>query len=471
MKLKNTKFAPSPAVRGEGPRRCRFWFRSIMTAFTAAAILAVAIPVPAMDKGGKARTETIYVLANDPTPGQNAVLAYQHDADDCLQLVGRYLTGGTGFHNPTDRLGPDDNDQGIITSPDGKFLYAVNQGSNSIAVFKIKPDGSLTTVKGSPFPSGGSGPVSIGLAGDKLYVVNQNENTVQPSTSGHPNYTGFRVDPNGRLTPIPGSTVTLQLGDTPTQALISPDGRHLFGDQLFDADLAYSPQIAPFLPARSSSLDSFIIQPNGELSRAAGTPQSLPPDAIEQVAPGFPEARYALGLQVHPTENILYVGFLLGFKFAVYTYDDAGHLTFVNATPLADAGICWIVINKDATRAYATNAITNSVSVMNIEDPLHPVQIQSVPLRVEPDAPVGPFGPTPLATTSFQLALDPGGESLYVKSQETTPGGYAEGNALHTLNIQPDGTLVESDCSPAFLPIPADAHAAGVAVIDNKSRR
>jgi hypothetical protein len=35
----------------------------------------------------------------------------------------------------------------------------------------IFDDGSLQPVPGSPFPSGGKNPVSIGLAGDKLYVV------------------------------------------------------------------------------------------------------------------------------------------------------------------------------------------------------------------------------------------------------------------------------------------------------------
>jgi 6-phosphogluconolactonase (cycloisomerase 2 family) len=138
--------------------------------------------------------ETIYVLANDPTPGGNAVLAYRHDpATGCLDLVGTYPTGGTGNLNITDRLGPDDHDQAIIASPDGKFVFAVNQGSNTVAVFRVKPYGGLTPVKGSPFHSGGNGPVSLSLAGDTLYVVNQNENTEDPSTTGNPNYTALRL--------------------------------------------------------------------------------------------------------------------------------------------------------------------------------------------------------------------------------------------------------------------------------------
>ena len=467
MKPKMMKCTFSPLhARGFGSPGS--FFRSAAAALVTGLIFGIGVPALVAGKSvARSGTETVYVQANDPTPGHNAVLAYQHDSEGCLQLVGTYLTGGTGAFNPTDRLGPDDHDQEIVISPNGKFLFTINQGSNTVAVFKIKPDGSLTLVKGAPFPSGGNGPASLGLAGDKLYVVNQNENTVLPSTMGHPNYTAFYVDPNGRLSPIPDSTITLQLGDTPTQALISPDGRHLFGNQIFDADRPYTPQLAPFLPARASSLDSFRIQTNGSLLQAPGTPQSLPIEAMFAI----PDARYSLGLAVHPTENIVYVGFILGFKFAVYTYDEAGRLTFVTAAPLTDAGICWIVLNKEATRAYATNAITNTVSVINIEDPLHPVQIQSVFLRLESDAPPGPFGPANFASTPFQLALDPDGKTLYVKNHETTPEGYADGNALHFLDVQEDGTLVEHDCSPAFLPIPPNAHAAGVAVLDNRSKR
>jgi 6-phosphogluconolactonase (cycloisomerase 2 family) len=454
-----------PALQ-ESPRT----YANLLRQFAAGLIfifIMLGLAAPSSVFAKKLRTETVYVQANDPTPGRNAVLTYQHDSEGCLQLVGTFPTGGTGALNPTDRLGTDDHDQEIIVSPDNKFLFTVNQGSNTIAVFKIKPDGGLTSVKGSPFPSGGNGPVSLGLSGDRLYVVNQNENSPAPSTTGNPNYTVFQVDPNGRLTPIPNSTIDLQRGDTPTQALISPDGRHVFGNQFFDVDQAYTPQLAPFLPARSSSLDSFNIQPDGRLVRAAGTPQPLPIEAMFAIPP----ARYSLGLQVHPTERILYVGFILGFKFAVYTYDAAGRLTFVTAAPLSDGGICWIVINKDRTRAYASNAITNTISVLDITNPLAPFQIQSVFLRLEADAPPGPFGPVNFATTPFQLALDPDSETLYVKNHETTPGGYAKGNALHILDVQPDGTLVENDCSPAFLPIPANAHAAGVVVLNNKSRR
>ena len=84
------------------------------------------------------------------------------------------LLAGGGVDNPGQIIGPNDADQDLITNPDHTLLFAVNPGSNTIAVFNINGDGSLTPVKGSPFPSGGVNPVSLGLTGNQLYVVNKN---------------------------------------------------------------------------------------------------------------------------------------------------------------------------------------------------------------------------------------------------------------------------------------------------------
>ena len=52
---------------------------------------------------------------------------------------------------------------------------------------------------------------------------------------------------------------------------------------------------------------------------------------------------------------------------------------------------------------------------------------------------------------------------------EVTPeNNYPEGNVLHILRVQPDGTLTETNCSPEVLPqslVPANAHPHGIAVL------
>ena len=54
----------------------------------------------------------------------------------------------------------------MTISPDKKFLFAVNQGSDTVAVFRIDTaTGALEHVEGSPFPSGGRAPSTTGFNG------------------------------------------------------------------------------------------------------------------------------------------------------------------------------------------------------------------------------------------------------------------------------------------------------------------
>jgi hypothetical protein len=169
----------------------------------------------------------VYVESNISTPGGNSILAFRRDADGRLSpLPGSpFLTGGTGVVDPSLKLGPFDSDQNVIANPEHTLLFAVNSGSNSVAVFHIESDGSLVAVNGSPFPSGGVNPVSVGLAGNILVVVNKNEDPKQDTTHSLPNYTSFRVTPEGKLIPVPHSEVPVTAGSSPSQALVpNPPG-------------------------------------------------------------------------------------------------------------------------------------------------------------------------------------------------------------------------------------------------------
>ena len=154
-------------------------------------------------------TSVVYVETNDITAGHTAVLGYARAAAGSLTpLPGSpFSIGGTGVGNPTQGLGPDDSDQEVIASPDHTRLFAVNAGSNTIAVLDIAADGSLTPVAGSPFPSGGIDPVSVGLSGKYLYVVNQDRDPAQDAGAGAPSYTAFTVAASGAWPIIRTSTL------------------------------------------------------------------------------------------------------------------------------------------------------------------------------------------------------------------------------------------------------------------------
>src|SRR5205085_8219529 len=100
--------------------------------------LAHDLPVPAV-------AANVYVETNNPTAGLNAVLGFHRNpVDGSLTRFGSFATGGTGQLNIPKLIGPDDGDLQVQASPDGRFLFAVNEGSHSVSAFRIRGHGALT---------------------------------------------------------------------------------------------------------------------------------------------------------------------------------------------------------------------------------------------------------------------------------------------------------------------------------------
>jgi DNA-binding beta-propeller fold protein YncE len=376
-------------------------------------------------------TDVLYVETNDITPGANAVLAYSRAADGSLTpLPGSpFAIGGTGVGNPTQGLGPDDSDQEIVASSDHTRLFAVNAGSNTIAVLDIRPDGSLSAVAGSPFPSGGIGPVSVGVSGSFLYAVNQDEDPAQDAAAGAPSYTAFTVGATGALTALAGSTVSA--GVSPSVALVSADGKLLFGADF----LAPLKSVPPQPPLRA-----FAIGADGKLTAAPGTPMAIP--VVDGGTP--PGTPVALGLALHPTQKILYVDFTQRSQVGVYSYDGTtGALTYVTAAALSGPAPCWVRVSPDGKFLYVVDTANDSVSVLDASNPLAPVEIQNLQLD-DPGAPLSDASPATVSE-AFEEGVSPDGKFLYVLSQRsTTDPTMAQGNVLHGLSIGADGKLTET---------------------------
>ncbi|HEY2382075.1 MAG TPA: hypothetical protein VGK48_12925 [Terriglobia bacterium] len=401
----------------------------------------------------------VYVQSNNPQPGKNAVLGYVRNPKTGVltEMPGSpFLTGGTGFLNSSERLGPDDADQQFVVTADNRFLYVVNEGSGTIAGFAIQSNGSLKPVPGSPFPSGGVHPVSIGITDYLLFVVNQGDQLPGGAGGTHkPTYASFLQLGQGTLIPLPEPQPSQVAGSSPTQALISPNGRLLFDANLFENPFNNT-GLPPFIPPFSSELHSYYVTPIGILVPAAKT------------APPSPIPPFILGLQAHPTQKILYAGFVVASAIGTYTYDDNGHMTFVGTAPGApNGGLCWIAISPNAKNLYTSDAITDQIDVYSIADPLHPVLTQTVNLAGIKNPANFNVTATLWDTTPFQLQTSPDGAFLYVVNHQETVGGNATGNALHILKIGTGGTLTEIPSSPLVFPaseVPNNAHPLGVAV-------
>jgi 6-phosphogluconolactonase (cycloisomerase 2 family) len=381
----------------------RSWFHCLMAL---AMVIAAGTPAWCAD--------VIYLESNS-TAG-NSVFVFKFDFTKAPTLMSITPAGGIGVFNKTFALGPFDSDQNLIENPEGTLLFAVNSGSNSIAVFHINSDGSLTAVDGSPFPSGGSDPVSLGLNGNILTVVNKDQDPAQNDNLVLPNYTTFSVSRSGALTPIPESTVSVAYGSSPSQALIASRGSVVFG--------------ADFL---GGLLQSFRLDEDGRLRQ--NPPQALPDSVFTgQTAPHGP-----LGMRTHPNLPILYVDITPISEVAVYTYDRRGRLSFVRTVADSGAAPCWAVVNHAGTRLYATNTGDNSIEVYDLTDPLNPVDIQHFVMEGTTGAP-------------FSTVINKSDQWLYVTSEQDAATATTAANAFHTLKVGADGMLTEP-FPPTVLPI------------------
>jgi 6-phosphogluconolactonase len=373
----------------------------------------------------------VYTETNNPEPGRNAVLGFHRNPDGSLTRFGSFPTGGTGQLNVPKSIGPDDGDQQVRVTADGKFLLAVNQGSDSVSVFRVRPNGRLVLAGTSA--SGGDQPVSVGIAGNRVYVANRGDaSNTHPGTTA-PTVTGFAIGPDGGLTPIPNAAVAFPVGMLATQTLVSPDGRFLFVEV---GTLAGTPG--------GNTVNTFRINPDGSLTAAPGGPASAGTNAP-----------FLLGAAAHPHLNIVYTGFASSSQVGVFAYDETGRTTFVGTAADAGAAPCWCAVSADGRVLYVSNTATDSVGVYSLADPLHPVQIQDLPLGGPRTATAG----GPLVANVFEIALDPSGRYLYAITQATDPA-FPQGNQLHTLAVAADGTLTERTPPVVFsqTDVPANAH-------------
>ena len=122
-----------------------------------------------------------HVYVNDNTKPANTIGAFDRHADGTLtpEAGSPFAAGGAGTGSGLASQGA------LQFSADGRFLIAVDAGSNQISVLRVHSDGSLSLVPGGVVSSHGMLPDSIAVHGDLVYVAN--------SGAGHSNYTGFRL--------------------------------------------------------------------------------------------------------------------------------------------------------------------------------------------------------------------------------------------------------------------------------------
>ncbi len=403
------------------------------------------------DDAIKTPYDVVYVETNNFNDNQNAVLAYRDMGDGKLEpLAGSpFMTNGSGVANPQQILGPLDSDYELRLSADGKFLLAVNSGSNTIAVFTIKDNGALEPVPGSPFASGGQTPVALDVSGNYVYVVNKSQDPLH-ATSMLPNYSTFTIDGAGKLTPVAGAKFETTAGSSPSNVLASRDGKFLWATDF----------LGFMLMPPVGTLRSFAVGNTGVIAPVAGTPYTLPAGAMPDNG--------ALGLWQHPSGNALYVGIPVQGKVGVYSINTTNGSLTLQTSVAAGKAACWLRTNKAGSHLYVLNSGDNTVQLYNTTNAMSPVSVQTLELKNSGPAYPGPGGAMFKTSQPFSLHLSTSEKILYVVSQHTNKDfSIGNFNYLHSLKVADDGQLSEPT-DPVQLPVANTIRPKGSVVINRQ---
>jgi 6-phosphogluconolactonase (cycloisomerase 2 family) len=343
------------------------------------------------------------VYVND-NASPNTISGFDRHTDGSLTPISGspFAAGGTGAAVPS---------QGALQlSGDGRYLLAVDAGSNQVSVLRIKHDGSLQLAEGSPVSSGGVEPVSIAVHGDLVYVANDG-NALHAAS-----YTGFQLNSGGHLRPIPSSIFSLPSSATLGDVLFNPTGTHLIGTRV-----------------DTSLLDSFTVDSNGLLHPAAGSPFPTQTGYFgpfgSKFSPSEPDNLYVSN--AHNSIGGAAPGTVSAFEVA-----SDGTFSPIGASPYSAGGqiaTCWIDISHNGNFLFGVNTGSNSVSSFSIAS----------------DGSLSLIGSTSLKGSAanhgaLDDAVSPDDQFVYVVERGA--------NVVAGLRINADGSLTELASSPTSLP-------------------
>lgn len=182
-------------------------FRRAVALAAASVVMLVGVSLVPSVAGATPGSAAVYVLSNQQAGNQ--ILVFDRAADGVLTPSGAVDAGGVGSGGGLGSQGA------IVVDQSGRYVYAVNAGSGTIASFRASPRG-LERV--DVVASGGAMPTSLTVHGEFVYVLN---------AGGAGSINGFTTRA-GDLEPLVGSARPLSGNATaPAQVSFTPGGDQL----------------------------------------------------------------------------------------------------------------------------------------------------------------------------------------------------------------------------------------------------
>ncbi|HUA06869.1 MAG TPA: beta-propeller fold lactonase family protein [Solirubrobacteraceae bacterium] len=354
--------------------------RLVGVAVAAAALLVPWVADAATKSGGKGGGGWVFTATNNPSG--NAVFVYKRGANGQLTQTATVPTGGKGIASePPFGFPIVDSSGSINLTSNGKLLFVVNAGSNTVTSFQVTSSGLHRVSVASTH---GKLPISLASSGHLLYTVNE--------VSG--NIYGWSFTSGGVLHPIAGSNQKL--------TAVTPTGKK---DKIgvaagigFTTDGGVVAVTERGLPRHYGEIDTFVISKNG----SAGPAQAYATKGVANPFGFSAWSKYLLvsnagfvatpsGAMPNPADFSQFTG-----TVATYKVSPNGKVSFVSNAASGGRAACWLIVTKNGKTAITTNTLSSGTP------------------------PTG--GPTSGTGAVATLSIAPNGHLHLLKQADTSPG-------------------------------------------------
>ena len=436
-------------MRGNAMRAVR-WLGLLL------AVAALVVPVAAIAANKPAKKKVpgvphrVYTATNDPSG--NSVIIFARSADGSLTQLGAVKTGGNGIKSdPPFDFPVVDTSGSINITPDGKLLFVVNAGSNTVTSFRVTANGLKRVSVAS---SHGAAPVTLTSSGNLLFVANEGESActekpTQPQLcKDPPNIYGWHFSSTGKLTGIPSSarrlTAVTPSGKKDMVGVVAGSGFSFDGGVLAVTERG--------LPRKYGEIDTFLISRSGAAgpAHAYATPGVDNPFGFTAI-PGHILVSN-VGYVATPPGVTPAAGDLTQFpgSAADYSLSSHGVLKFVSDTPTGGRAACWIVVTKNHKTAYVSNTLSKvpPLSGKGAESALSVAGNGSMTLVQQADT--GPGVPSDEGIShdgKYLYVIDPSGPLA-----APPPAGMGLLSHVEIYRIGPGGSITRLTPTPNALP-------------------
>jgi 6-phosphogluconolactonase len=399
-------------------------------------VAALAVVGAASAASGKKHDQPVgAVYTESNSPAGNAVTVFDRYANGTLAWRQTVSTGGNGSTQAVG-CGPGcpilDSQNEVVVSKSGRYVFAVNAGSNTVSSFRVTEDGLKLIGQAS---SGGTTPESLALHGHLLYVLNVATGNSNGTTG---NIYGLRIGPHGQLSPL-GSSQPLAHAAPPDHSAdpraigFARDGKVVVVTEIAAGfnDPTYGPP---------GAIDTFVIGPHGQ----AG------PAVSHHTSDGFPfgfdidgKDRLVLS-QIHSPD-----GLSIG-SVSTYQLDNNGNVTPIDTKSSGGLLPCWVAVTNDNQTAYVVNTGAG-----------HPAPVNGFALgnhgALTPLSPAAGSTAGEFARTDIALSRD--SKYAYVLAPSVGPGAPSH---IDEYSVNKDGslTLIGATAAGANLGVGASGVAA-----------